>query len=644
MSWAKIVKSEPPKPVAAPTPAPASAPVSAPVSAPAPAPAPAPTPAVTSANIPATETTESVEPSDLAESNEPVVPTEDATHTEPAVPSDLPEYAEHAEHAEHTAPEEVKDEKIVEETPEAVEEKAPKEPTPEPEIAQPSTEEKTEEPVPTVVPVQPAVATRPVTSGAPPGLKPRAAPQPRRLNQDAPVIMPGGSSGLHSVGVKFGSFNLNDASETPEPEVQPVQQVTPVAQPATQPQSSQPTQPAEPSQPAQSAQPTPPLQPTQPAQPQPAQAQPAQPVQQQQQPAFGRQASVEAQGTAPGGRSPANSGSYVKQDPAASYLGHLHHPGMGHDAMGSPYGTYMPNPANQLGSFGMGPMASLPTDYTALYGSDLRGGMYYDPTYGQIPVTGAGGYQTRDSRYNQDSSSTIATTGASTSGTTQAQQTLQQQQAYPNMAGGMPYYPYYYMAPNQFPTAYQQSGYGQHFKNMYPMYQQPQQHSNKPGAATSSPYGNYSTTAGQGHHQYSQGGYDDMSGAAIHGMGGLNDPYMKYGNPGMQNFLANQQQSAPASNTSNAKGSSGSSNFAGSDKNVAAGSQSSNPSQISGGGSLQGQQPGNANQGQQGYYQQFSNYQYPSHHQGYHPSQHQHQGQHQGSGRNQQQQFWGSQN
>ncbi|KAK3825997.1 MAG: hypothetical protein J3Q66DRAFT_329119 [Benniella sp.] len=323
---------------------------------------------------------------------------------------------------------------------------------------------------------------------------------------------------------------------------------------------------------------------------------------------------------------------------------------MGHDAMGSPYGSYMPNPANQLGSFGMGPMASLPTDYTAaLYGNDLQR-MYYDPTgYGQIPVTGANTFQSRDAKFNQDASSTITTTGASTTGSTQAQQTLQQQQqqAYPGMAGAMPYYPYYYM-PNQFPNAYQQSGYGQPFvnKNMYPMYQQhqQQQHS-KPGAGNSSPYGNYGTTGGQGHHQYSQGGYDDMSAAGIHGMGGLNnDPYPKYGNPGMQNFLGNQQQpAAPASSTNTSKGNTGSSNYSGSDKNAAAGSQSSNTSQIPGGASLQGQQPG-GHQSQQAYYQQqmFSSYQYPSHHQGFHPSQHQ--GQHQGSGRNQQQQFWGSQN
>ncbi|KAF9150598.1 RNAPII degradation factor [Linnemannia schmuckeri] len=513
------------------------------------------------------------------------------------------------------------------------EEKAPEPVTPEPEVVEPVVEEKEVEekeveekveevvaptPEPEVVaapePVQAApVSPKAATPVGPPGLKAKVAPQPRRLNQDAPVVMPNGSSALQSVAVKFGSFSLNDESDSAEPEATLAEPIQPAQ--AAQSEAVQPV-----ATPAQTAPPT---------QPQ---------AQQQQQPAYGRQpnipsgasgyqAAAASPAVAVSGLSPAaTNASYIKQDPAVNYLGqHHHHPGMGHDAMGSPYGSYMPG-VNQLGSFGMGPMASLPNDYAALYGNDLQRAMYYDPA---------------------------STTGASTTSTTQAQQTLQQQQqqqAYPNMAG-MPYYPYYYM-PNQFPNAYQQSGYGQPFvnKNMYPMYQhqqqqqqQPQHGSNKPGAAaSSSPYGNYSSN------QYSQGGYEDMSGAGIHGMGGLNnDPYGKY-NPGMQNFLGNQQQPAtPTSNaTNNAKGNSGTNNnYSGSDKNATAGSQSSNNSG-SGASSLQGQQPGGNNSnnnsnnmhqgGQQGYYQQqmFSNYQYPSHHQGYHPSQHQ------GSGRNQQQQFW----
>ncbi|KAI1302080.1 RNAPII degradation factor [Mortierella claussenii] len=601
MSWAKIVKPEPasvPKPVAAP----------ASVATPKPVPTPAPVAAPAPVDIPAPE---------------PVAP-----KIEEPVIEKTPEVSPAAE--EKAVEEKAVEEKVVEEK--AVEETTPEASEPAVKEKVEKVEEKTEEPAVAAEAAQTSdvAAKSPV---GPPGLKHKTASQPRRLNQDAPVVMPSGSSALQSVGVKFGSFSLNDETEIAEPETQPAQ-------------------PAQPEQPAQ--------------QPAAATAQSTtQSQQQQQQPAaYGRQPSAPPgasgyQGVSSGasGLSPAaTNASYLKQDPAVNYLGqHHHHPGMGHDAMGSPYGSYMPNPANQLGSFGMGPMATLPNDYAALYGNDLQRAMYYDPaSYGQIPVTAGNNYHSRDSKYNQDSSSTASTSGASSTSSTQAQQTLQQQQqqqqAYPNMAGGMPYYPYYYMAPNQFPN-YQQSGYGQPFvnKNMYPMYQhQQQQHSTKPGTATSSPYGNYGSTAGQGH--YSQAGYEDMSGAGIHGMGGLNnDPYTKYGNAGMQNFLGNQQQQSttPTSNANSNKGNAGANSYnSGSDKNAAAGSQSSNASQMAGGASsLQGQQPGvgNGNQGQQGYYQQhmFSNYQYPSHHQGYHPNQHQ--GQHQGSGRNQQQ-FWGSQN
>ncbi|KAF9572077.1 hypothetical protein BGW38_008551, partial [Lunasporangiospora selenospora] len=467
-----------------------------------------------------------------------------------------------------------------------------------------------------------------------------------------------------SVAVKFGNFSLGEDTEAAVPEPQQPEQVQ-VEQPAQQPAApvAAPAAAAA-AAPAPAAATTPAAVPAAAPSPAAAAAQPAQPAAQPQQAqpqphaqaAYGRQAGAAGyQGAAPAatGLSPAAANaSYMKQDPAAvNYLGqHHHHPGMGHDAMGSPYGSYMPNPASQLGSFGMGPIASLPNDYAALYGNELQRAMYYDPaSYGQIPVTAANNYQSRDGKYNQDASSAVSTSGAANTSSTQAQQTLQQQQqqqqqAYPGMAGGIPYYPYYYM-PNQFPNAYQQSGYGQPFvnKNMYPMYHnQGQQHSNKPGAGSNSPYGSYNTTGAQGHHQYSQSGYDDMSGAGIHGMGGLNDHYGKYGNPGMQNYLGNQQQpSTPNANANPGKGNATSANYAGSDKNTGAGSQSGNASQMAGGASLQGQQPGNnANQGgQQGYYQQqmFSSYQYPTHHQGYHPNQHQ--GQHQGSGRNQQQ-FW----
>ncbi|KAI1307057.1 RNAPII degradation factor [Mortierella claussenii] len=597
------------------------------------------------------------------------------------LPKSIPAAAPAPAHAEEKKPAEPVPEPVIESAPEptpAVEE-ASEEKAPEPKVEESAPEKEVEESAPEPVaepepePVQApeasssatsTTATTATTSAVPPGLKQKPAAQPRRLNQNAPVVMPSGSSSLHSVGLKFGSFSLNDDSESAEPEAQPETQTS---QPTESNSSSAPQeQPAQPAQPA----PAQPAQPTQTAQPTPP-AQPAQSSQQQPSGTYGRQNTASGasgyQGTSPAVTAQSATGinaSYSSQDPAANtYLGqhHHHHPGMGHDAMNSPYGSYMPT-ANQLGSFGMGPMASLPNDYAALYGNDIQRAMYYDPTsYGQMPVTGVNSYQSRDNKYNShDASTTVSTTGAASTSTTQAQQTLQQQQqqqAYPNMAGGMPYYPYYYM-PNQFPNAYQQSGYGQPFlnKSMYPMYQQQQQqqHSNKPGSANNSPYSNYgSTGAGQGsHHQYSQSGYDDMSGAGLHGMGGLgNDPYNKYGNPGMQSFLGGQQQGGTP--TSNATGSgknnnAGGSGYGGPDKsgNAAAGPQPA------GGASLQSQQGmGGMNQAQQLYYQQqmFSNYQYPNHHQGYHPNQHQ--GQHQASGgrnsnssnsgnSNNNQQFW----
>ncbi|KAG0251921.1 RNAPII degradation factor, partial [Mortierella polycephala] len=79
-------------------------------------------------------------------------------------------------------------------TPAVVEEKTPEPATPEPEVAEPVVEEKIEEPVAVPEPVaepapaEPApVEPKTVAPVGPPGLKPKAASQPRRLNQDAPV-------------------------------------------------------------------------------------------------------------------------------------------------------------------------------------------------------------------------------------------------------------------------------------------------------------------------------------------------------------------------------------------------------------------------------------------------------------------------
>jgi hypothetical protein len=63
-------------------------------------------------------------------------------------------------------------------------------------------------------PVAPVEPSKPVELT---GVKSKT-PIGRRLKQDAPVVMPGGSAGLSSMGVKFGSLNLNDedVNETEE--------------------------------------------------------------------------------------------------------------------------------------------------------------------------------------------------------------------------------------------------------------------------------------------------------------------------------------------------------------------------------------------------------------------------------------------
>ncbi|KAG0055753.1 hypothetical protein BGZ83_007478 [Gryganskiella cystojenkinii] len=649
MSWAKIVKPEP-------APEPKPAPIAAPKTIPAPA-------AKHAKHVQSSKPAHKVEEHTAPADNKPISEPK-AVEQEPGIKAPevtVPAHVEHHKTAASTVPEPAVH------APESVHAPAP--------------------------PPAGTHATSSASSG-PPGLKQKPASHPKRLNQEAPVVLPGGPS-MQSIGLKFGSFSLNDDAESEETRTATTTHTEKATTPVPAPASVQSTQSAtlSASHPTQQTHSTQHSQTTRtPTQPQ-HQQQHAQSATQTQpqthhQPSYGRQDSPVAPiAAAPGlpgptptstGLSPApsNATSYLKQDPtAASHGGHHHlYPGMGHDAMGgSPYGNYMPT-ANQLGSFGMGPMASLPNDYAALYGHDIGRGMYYDPTsYGQVHVSGANSYQTRDSGYVQDASTTSVTSStgatASSTATTQAQQTLQQQQqqhlqqqgGYPGVGGGAPYYPYYYMAPNQFPNAYQQSGYSQQYaKNMYPMYQQQQHqqqqstHSAKPGGAgagasastsnnTNSAYGgsNYggSTGTGQGtHNQYSQSGYDDMSGAGagLHSLS--NDPYAKYGNP---SYLGQQPGAGVASTGVASTGTKGGAAGPG---GAAAGGQSSSVTGV------QQQQPGQGGQPGGGYYMQhqqmFSSYQqYPSH--GYHPSQ-QHQGHHQGAGsRNnssnqhqQQQQFW----
>ncbi|KAG0165064.1 RNAPII degradation factor [Apophysomyces sp. BC1015] len=344
-------------------------------------------------------------------------------------------------------------------------------------------------------------------------------PVSRRLKQDAPVVLPNSGTTLTSVGVKFGSLNLEDNG--PEAEVSIDANVTSGLQGV----SSEPEQ--------------------------------------QQQPEEQAEALVQHQGYSE--RYPANTPAsatalqstafqanqnYMKpqQETTSAYASqqqtvHAQQPQplqqqpFGMDHLTSAYNSYLPNqpPAGVSGGFGVTPMGNLP-DY-GIYGTEAQRAAaamgYYDPAaFNNSPsVTAASAYQTRE-KYNQDAGQ------HTTAGQTQTIPQQQQQQMYPT---NLPYYQYYYM-PNQF-NAYQQT-YGQPFMNKS-MYPNVYQHSAKP--TTASPYGG-SPYGTQSQHLYNQtnSGYDDMSGLQQHlGMGGLHD-YQKstYTNPQLQGFLnlSGQQQ------------------------------------------------------------------------------------------------------
>jgi len=358
------------------------------------------------------------------------------------------------------------------------------------------------EPVAPVEPSKPAELT---------GVKSKT-PIGRRLKQDAPVVMPGGSAGLSTMGVKFGSLNLNDedVNETEEAVPASLQQEEDrhaVKEPlatesayvnrlantnATNLTGVQSTLPQETSQALKQEQ--------APAQP------PFQQQQQQQQQHFGM------------------------------------------DHLNSPYGSYLHNQLpGGFSGFGMNPMGSIP-DY-GLYGNEAQRaaamGLYDPSAYGHSPsVTAANAYQGRDKLAQEGSQTGTATTAAAQSqaDTLHSQQAQQQHQpGYPNM----PYYPYYYM-PNQF-NAHYGSGFGQPFvnKNMYPMY------SGKPNAP-SSPYATTGSPYASQQHLYGLPGanspYDDMNASQQQQAPGLGGngifDYKKqvYGNPQLQDFLGAQSQ------------------------------------------------------------------------------------------------------
>ncbi|KAG2180178.1 hypothetical protein INT43_003967 [Umbelopsis isabellina] len=361
-------------------------------------------------------------------------------------------------------------------------------------VPNPSVSETTAESAASVEPSKPTELT---------GVKAKT-PIGRRLKQDAPVVMPGGGAGLSSMGVKFGSLNLND-EETTE-----IEESVPTLAQEDHVKESLSNENAY----------------------------------------VNRMANTNASNlTGVQSGLPQESSQALKQEqaPAQPHV-QQHQQPFGMDHLNSPYGSYLHNqlPGGFSGGFGMNPMGSMP-DY-GIYGNDAQRaamGMYDPSAYGHSPsVTAANAYNSRD-KLAQDGSQTTPATSAA--GQTQAE-TLQSQQAqqqhqpgYPNM----PYYPYYYM-PNQF-NAHYGSGFGQPFvnKNMYPMY------SGKPNAP-SSPYATAGSPYASQQHLYGLPGanspYDDMSASQQQqapGLGGNNIfDYQKqvYGNQQLQDFLGPQGQ------------------------------------------------------------------------------------------------------
>jgi hypothetical protein len=359
-------------------------------------------------------------------------------------------------------------------------------------VPNPSVSETTSEPAASVEPTKPTELT---------GVKAKT-PIGRRLKQDAPVVMPGGGAGLSSMGVKFGSLNLNDEDST---EIEESVPTLPQEDHVKESLSNENAY-------------------------------------------VNRMANTNA-GNLTGVQSslPQESSQALKQEqvPAQPPV-QQHQQPFGMDHLNSPYGSYLHNQLpGGFSGFGMNPMGSMP-DY-GIYGNDAQRaamGMYDPSAYGHSPsATAANAYNPRDKLAQEGSQTTPATSaaGQNQADNLHSQQAQQHQPGYPNM----PYYPYYYM-PNQF-NAHYGSGFGQPFvnKNMYPMY------SGKPNAP-SSPYATAGSPYASQQHLYGLPGanspYDDMSASQQQQAPGLSGnnifDYQKqvYGNQQLQDFLGPQGQ------------------------------------------------------------------------------------------------------
>ncbi|KAJ3080468.1 RNAPII degradation factor [Quaeritorhiza haematococci] len=408
-------------------------------------------------------------------------------------------------------------------------------------------------------------AAAPVARPAPPGLKQSRPQTTRKLKQDAAVVMPSNAN-LTLPGVRFGSLSIggvSSGSPTEQPEEPQSKAPAPAVPTVTKASvtSAAPQVSLAASTLSSTASPI--------SSAKPATTAVSEPVQVSAGPTALPTSSITSTTTAPS--------THANQPPAVVANPRL-------PAVTSMMPPMAPVALQQLAAgFGIGHMGSLPTEYSALYGSDpqARAVMGYyasaDPnTYnqgglsakypGQDTASVASAQTAPQQPQQPQQQPQQPTVGASMQQPSHQQQQLQQQsqqqlqqapnqnaaaaaqqtpQTYPLPAAAY-YYPYY--LPNQFPSAYQSSVYGQPFvnKSLYPAFPgAPAQASTPQGPAaasanktsglsgnTAAAYG-YSGVAGQPHlayHHHHQGvGYDDLSSGLGHAAGAGAQDYSKTG-------------------------------------------------------------------------------------------------------------------
>ncbi|PPQ98655.1 hypothetical protein CVT24_004153 [Panaeolus cyanescens] len=221
LSWAQIARpQEKPAPVAPAPPAPAP-----------PTAATAPTPPTVPAPVPATEPEPVVQPNGW---EEPTTVENPSWEEEPQPPKAPEAWPAATEPPSEPAPSEPAQSPVVEVKPEVVEEKAPPEPEPVPEV---KSDLKAVSPLPataqaTAVLAEPAVAATPSPKLNRPAVGFNRSAVRHKI-PDQPVTLPiSFGSGIEKVGMQFGSLGLSDDAPTKEPEVPAASTAAPTEPPA----------------------------------------------------------------------------------------------------------------------------------------------------------------------------------------------------------------------------------------------------------------------------------------------------------------------------------------------------------------------------------------------------------------------------